>query len=156
MRDAPSLRNVILKEFCELLTRFLCDRISPCPEGHQKLSVLVKCHIPMHHSTKAKRSECLDLRAVFLLHRLCQILIAVLQPFPDGIQTVRPDVVHQLVLPIIVSDRKHFMIFVDQYRLDSGRAKLNPECSPASLDRTFCIKSHKYVTSCSFIVSVVP
>ncbi len=142
MCNAPSLRDMIVKKRRELLTRLLCYRIPPCPERHQKLPVFVKCHVAVHHGAETDGAECPDFRSVLLFYLCRQVLVAILQATPDCIKAVGPDIVHQLVFPVMVANGKHPMVFVNQYRLDSGRAKLNAKCRPAAFNSVFPVKSH--------------
>ena len=47
--NAPSLGYIVPEYLCQLFSGRSCNGISPGAEGHQKLSVLVKCHIAVHH-----------------------------------------------------------------------------------------------------------
>ena len=145
MRNAPSLRNVIAKQFCQFLTCFLCDRISPGSKRHQKLIFCIKCHITMHHTAESDRTDRFYLYIIFFFYISDQIRITALQSFPDSIQTVGPDMIYKLILPIIITDRNDLILFICENCLDSGRAKLNTKSCFTISDfflRNLTVQSH--------------
>ena len=125
MGNAPSLWNMILKQLCKLLTGLFCHSISPGTERHQKLSGFIKRHITMHHSAESNGCKFFHRNTIFSLYIFYHVLIAFLNPCPDCFLTVSPDVVHQLIFPLMTSGRNGLVLFIYQNCLDSGRTKLN-------------------------------
>ena len=99
MSYAPSLRNMISKEFCKFLRSLLCYCVSPGSKRNKKLSVLIKCHISMHHCRKSHGSDLLKFLSVFALNICGKIFVTVPKSFPDIVKSISPDSVFQSVLP---------------------------------------------------------
>ena len=49
MSDAPSLRDVEVKEACQIRCGLSRHRILPCTEWHKEIPFRIKCQIPVHH-----------------------------------------------------------------------------------------------------------
>ena len=131
MGNAPSLRNIIIKQFGQFLCSFPCNGISPGSKWHQQFSCFIKCHISVHHGTDTHRADLCKSHSILLFYICCQILIAGTQAFPDILQGIGPDPVFQAVFPLVTSLCNRGGGTVNQYRLDPGRTKLDPQrCSP--------------------------
>ena len=83
MCDAPSHRNVILEQFCQFFGSLSCICVTPCAKRYEKLVIFVKRHISMHHGTKSHCPNLLDSNAIFCLHILQHLAVAILQTCPD-------------------------------------------------------------------------
>ena len=127
MGNAPSLRNVETKYGGEPAAGFRSHGVPPGAEGHQQFSAFVKGHVTMHHTGKSQGSQLGQGHTVLVPYVLFQTLIAALQPFPDILQTVGPDVVFQTVFPIIGAHGHRLMGCVHQHCLDTGGAELNTQ-----------------------------
>ena len=127
MGDAPSLGDRISKQFRQLLCSLARHGVSPCTEGHQKLSFPVKRHIAVHHGRKTDGADLLDRHTVLFPHLSRQPCIAVLQSAPDIIQRVCPDSVLQSVLPLMAAGGERHIVLPDQHRLDSGGSQFDPQ-----------------------------
>ena len=66
MRDAPSLRNVIIEFFRKLFGCFSGNGISPGSERNQKFPVFIKCKISVHHGGNSDSGKFLYNNAVFI------------------------------------------------------------------------------------------
>jgi hypothetical protein len=122
MGNAPPLRDIIPKNTRQFLCRFPSHRISPCTEGHQKFPFFIKRHIPMHHSAESDAAYRFQGNPILLFHVLCQPAVAFLQPFPDHIQAVSPNVVLILIFPFVVTGCNRGMVFPNQYRFNPRRS----------------------------------
>ena len=89
----------------------------------------------MHHSGKSDGSQAGQLDLIGVFHIFRKFVVAVLQPFPNLLQTVGPDTVFQTILPFMVARCNGIMVFVDQHRLDPGRTEFDPQY-PAPLLNT--------------------
>ena len=85
----------------------------------------------MHHAADAYGSGGLKLYAVFFLHVLQHVAIAVLKALPNIIQIICPDVIDILVFPVMVARGDRLIVGIDKYGLDPCGAKLNSNRSSA-------------------------
>ena len=127
MGDTPSLGNVEMKGFRQLHGRLFRDGIPPGPEGHQHLPVFVKGKITMHHGAEAKRADRGQGDAVFFLHVLRHVSVAVLQPGPDILLAVGPDIVFITVFPLMAAGGDRGVVLSGQNRLDPGGTEFNSQ-----------------------------
>ena len=81
----------------------------------------------------------LYLHAVLLVHIAAKVGVTVLQSVPDGIDTVSPEAVNELVLPLVRTLRYGAVGGVDEHSLDACGAELNAEHRPALLYCLSCI-----------------
>ena len=111
--NAPALRNVIGKEPGQFLCGFCGGRVSPCTEGSQLVTLLIKREVAVHHAGDPNRSHLLQFYPLRLPHILHQFPIATLQSAPDLLQIIGPDPVFITVFPIVPAGSKHFIIRSD-------------------------------------------
>ncbi len=131
VRNAPSLRNIVVEFRRQSGCGFLRDGISPCPEGNEEIIILIKGKIAMHHGGKSDGTDLCDLRIILLFHIPYQILITLAKTLPHIRKVIGPDSVYQLVFPFIASGCQRRPCLVNQHCLDPGRAKLNTKnCLP--------------------------
>ena len=136
--NAPSLRNIIVKQFHQLLTGFCSDIISPCTECYKKLALFIKRHITMHHGTDTQCTYRFQFYIIFRFYILRHILIAVLDTCPDIFQAVCPDSVFVTVFPLMSAGCDRLIFIIHKYCLDSGGSELNTKCCFVCKDRCFC------------------
>ena len=139
MRNTPSLWNMILEQFRKLFRCLFRNRISPCPERDQKLSIFVKCHITMHHSTKSNCSKLCNLYPVLILYILHHTTITVLYASPDIFQSIGPYSIVISIFPVMTSRCHRFIFFINQDSLDPCGSKFNPKNRFSFFDHLFCI-----------------
>ena len=131
MGDTPSLGNVEMKGFRQLHGRLFRDGVPPSPEGHQHLPVFVKWKITVHHGAEAKRADRGQGDAVFFLHVLRHVSVAVLQPGPDILLAVGPDIVFITVFPLVAAGGDRSVVLSGQNRLNPGGTEFNSQgCFP--------------------------
>ena len=119
MGDTPALRNRVLKKLCQLLRSRSRNVIAPCTEGRQQFSRFIKGHITMHHRADANGSDGRKRNLILLLDISGKVAVAGLQPRPDILQTVCPDVVLIPVLPIMAAAGQGNTLIIRQNRLDT-------------------------------------
>ena len=142
MSDAPSLGNVKPEGFGQLQGSLLGHGISPGAEGNQQFILVVECHVSVHHGGKSHGSQCGQIGAILSVHVRSQLRVSVLQTAPDGLKTVSPDTVHQLVLPGVIPLGNNLIPVVYQHCLDAGGAQLNPK-GGAAVHNIFSV-THTY------------
>ena len=127
MSDAPSLGNVEAEEFSQLGCRLTGYGVPPGAERNQKVSVLIKGEIAVHHSADAEGTDLLQVLPEFFLYVSREICVACVHALMDLIHGIGPDPVHQLVFPVIASGGYRQMILIHQYRLDPCGSELDPD-----------------------------
>ena len=134
MGDGPALGDVEVEQPGQLLRGLAGNGVAPGAEGHQQLILFIEHDVAVHHGGKAHGSQLLHAAAVLGLHVPDHVGIAVLQAGDDVLQVVGPDVVDQLVLPVVRALRDGGARLVDQHGLDAGGAELHAQARPAALD----------------------
>ena len=125
MRDTPSQRNVVDKEFRQFGSCFACVGISPCTERYEDFFFIVESHVTVHHGTDTDGCQVFYFDAVLAFYVCAKISIAVLYSSPDGFNAVGPESVYQLVFPRMASLGNRFVFLVNQDGLDSSGAEFN-------------------------------
>src|SRR5512138_574797 len=88
----------------------------------------------MHHGAEADPTDAPQRQAIFLADLPVKVLVAVLQARPNVLQAVRPDAILESVFPFMTPRGERQMVLTDQHRLDAGRAELDAEKGPSSLN----------------------
>src|SRR5215216_1481016 len=91
MRNAPTLGNVELEQFRELLCGLCSDRVSPCAKWDEQIAIHIECHIAVHHGAETDSANGLDRGVVLLGNLEAELAIAFLQACPNILYTIRPD-----------------------------------------------------------------
>ncbi len=86
MRNAPSLRNIVVEQLRQLFCCLAGNGVAPGAERYQQLILVVKRQIAVHHGTDANGRQTMDGNAVFILHISPKIRIASLQSCPNIVQ----------------------------------------------------------------------
>ena len=68
VRDAPSLRDRVVKKGRKFFRSLPCDCVSPGPERNEELPVFVKGKVAVHHGRKAQCPDFFELDAVFFFY----------------------------------------------------------------------------------------
>ena len=142
VRGRPARGDVVAQNFRELVRRLFRDVVAPGAEGRQKIPRFVERHIAVHHAADADRAQLFERNAVLLLYVRRELGIAVLQPFADILEGVRPDSALEPVLPIVRAARDGHVLLVREHRLDARGAELDAERRPALFDALFPIVCH--------------
>ena len=139
MCDTPSQRNIILEQINQNLCCCTCITIPPGCKWRQQISLLIKCHISVHHRAEADCSKLFNHNSIFFLHILCQISVAISQTCPDIIERIRPDTIFETIFPTVTSRCDWIVILIDQYGLNPRRAKFNSKKCSSALDQLLYI-----------------
>src|SRR5690554_3795626 len=91
--NAPTMGNVELEQFSEGRGSLRGRGVSPCTKRDEKISVLIECHITVHHGAEANGTNRLQRSVVILENLLAKLPITLLQACPDIFETVRPDAI---------------------------------------------------------------
>ena len=137
MSNAPSLRNVIIKQLHQSFRRLSCDAVPPSTKWYQQATVFIKSEIPMHHSTKSDCPKPCQCNVIFCLHICRHLAVAVLKTGPDILQSVSPDSIVQTVFPLMISGSNGRMILTNQHSFDTGGAKFQTHDSFSSFNVFF-------------------
>ena len=149
--NAPTLGNVELEQFCEFLCCLSGYGVAPCTKRDEQISILIECHIAVHHAAEADGANGLERGVVFLKNLVAELPIAFLQACPNIFETVCPDAVFVLVFPLIASRCDWRMILADQHRLDARRAELDAKNGLSALNCFLNIVSiHVQLPLCVF------
>ncbi len=143
MRDAPTERDVILEQLGKDVCSLTGVGVAPCAECGEHVAILVERHVAVHHRADADSGKRGDLHAIFLLHVLAEVAVAVLNAKPDSFQTVGPEIVYQLIFPFVAPLGYGVVVLVDEDSLDAGRAKLYTEDGFTRLYGCFCFFRHE-------------
>ena len=127
VRDTPSQRNVVDKEFRQFGSCFASVGISPCTERYEDFFFIVESHVTVHHGTDTDGCQVFYFDAVLAFYVCAKISIAVLYSSPDGFNAVGPESVFQLVFPGVTSLSNRFIFLVNQDSFDSGRTEFNTQ-----------------------------
>ena len=120
MRNAPTLRNIVVEQLRQLLRSFPCNRIAPGTKRNKQLILIIKRKIAMHHCADADCGKAMNFRIVFLLHILKKIRIASLQSLPDILQRIGPNSIFQPVFPFPCTLGNRNVVCCNEFRLDAG------------------------------------
>ncbi len=142
MRDAPSERDVVDKEFRQPGCGRSGVGVAPGPEGHEYFAVGSERHIAVHHGADADCCKMFDLYIEIFAHICAQVGIGVLQAIPDSFCAVGPKPVGELVFPFMTALGYRLVLSVDQYGFDSGGSQFDSEDRLALFDCCFRIKLH--------------
>ncbi|CCX65502.1 unknown [Firmicutes bacterium CAG:791] len=134
MRNAPSLRNIVVEQLRQLLRSFSCNRIAPGTKRNKQLILIIKRKIAMHHCADADRGKAMNFRIVFLLHILKKIRIASLQSLPDILQRISPNSIFQPVFPFPCTLGNRNVVCCNEFRLDAGRSEFDSDNRSAFLN----------------------
>ncbi len=126
--------NVELEQISEGRGRLRSRGGSPCPKRDEEISVLIECHITVHHAAETDRTKGLHRDVVILDNLFAKLPITLLQACRNIFETVRPDAIFIPVFPIIASRCDRSMILTDQHRLDASRAELDAKNGLSTLD----------------------
>ena len=146
MGNAPSLGNIEIKHFCQLVRSLLCHGISPGAERYQQFILFIEYHVAVHHGAESHSSQFCNDNAVFFLYVLCHLCVAVLKPCPDILQGIGPDIIFQTVFPVMAAGCNGGIIFPDEHCFNTGGTKLNTQHCVSAFNHIFYIfqiKSHK-------------
>ena len=134
MRNAPSLRNIVVEQLRQLLRSFPCNRIAPGTKRNKQLILIIKRKIAMHHCADADCGKTMNFRIVFLLHILKKIRIASLQSLPDILQRIGPNSIFQPVFPFPCTLGNRNVVCCNEFRLDAGRSEFDSDNRSAFLN----------------------
>src|SRR5271169_1939490 len=81
--DAPTMGNVKLEQFSEFLCCLGGRGVSPRTKRDQEISVLIECHITVHHGAEADGTNSPQRNVVILQNLLAQLPITLLQACPN-------------------------------------------------------------------------
>ena len=116
-----------MKQLRQLPGSLCCHGISPGPEGHQKLIVLVKGHITMHHSGKSHGTYGMQCYIVFSLHIFFQGPEAGFKSCLRIFQMISPYSLFKPVFPVIAALGNRAVFSVYQHCLYSGRTEFDSQ-----------------------------
>jgi len=132
--DAPALRDVVVEKCGQFLFGIRGDGVAPSPERHQQFIFLIEGHVAVHHRAETDRADCGQGDAVFLLDFAHQFCVTRLKAFPNLIQRIGPNTVHQLVFPFVAAGCDRSEAGVDQHRFDAGGSKFDSDARLARFD----------------------
>ena len=126
--DAPAVGDVVAERLAQLLGGLAGVGVPPRAERRQQRIVGVEREVAVHHGGHAERPHRGQLDAVAIAYVLSEGGVALLKAGPDRLQRVRPQTVHELVLPVVAADRdRRVVVGPDQHRLDPGRSQFDTE-----------------------------
>ena len=120
MGNAPALGNIKAELFAEDFCCLASDGIAPGAELRQLISVAVKGQISVHHTGNAHSANGGEFDSEFGLHVLGQLSKAAADADVNGIHTVSPDSIYQLILPVMTAGSNGLMVFIQQNGFDTG------------------------------------
>ena len=134
MGNAPTLRNVELQRFRQLVCRNASDVIAPGAERSQLFAVLVKGQIAVHHRTDADGTNLREGHMIAALYIRRQLLKAGLNAPPGFGHFICPNTIYQLIFPFKAGTCQGFASLVHEHGFDAGGAQLHPQCRSTAFD----------------------
>ncbi len=117
--DGPSLRNVEVEQFAELLRRLLGDGVPPGAELADLPVLLIKRQVAVHHGGDADGAGGRQHRIILLCHILFEPGKTILQALSHFFEGIGPYAVFEAVLPRMIPLRQHLMMLIDHNGFDS-------------------------------------
>ena len=152
VRNRPTERNVIDKEFGEFLCGLGGVGVAPGAEGNKDLVFAVERHITVHHCGDADGCEVFDFYAVLFLDVGAEVLVTILQTLPNQVYAVCPEAVNLLVFPAERALGDRIVFVVDEDGLYAGGAKLDTEDGLAGFYYLFC--THFFFTELNELIQI--
>ena len=127
MGHTPPQGNIKVEQRRQLFRRSACIGVAPGTKGHQQPIATVKGQVAVHHGADPRPCQMGQLRAANRLYICCQGGIAVLHTGDYSFLAVRPQTVHHLILPQVVTLGNDPIMRIQQHSLNAGGAELHTQ-----------------------------
>ena len=112
--NAPTMGNVKLEQFSEGRGSLRGRGVSPCAKRNEQISVLIECHMAVHHGAETDGTNRLQRSVVFLENLLAKLPITFL-PISTALMRVEPNSMPRTVrAPLIASWVSLRFMFISQ------------------------------------------
>src|ERR1700722_3062330 len=101
--DAPTMGDIKLEQLSELLCCLRGRGVSPRTKRDKEISVLIECHVTVHHGAKADGANRPQRDTVILQNLLAQRPVTLLQTCPNIFEPIRPVAIFVPFFPIKAS-----------------------------------------------------